>query len=65
MPTVAKKSATGLAQVYIRWGENFHGRLRPAYDSAPNAQAELTARQLRTLEGIISRYMEKCQGGHA
>lgn len=59
------KKQTGLAQVYIRHETGFHGRLRPCYDSAPDAQAELTDKQLRTLRSMISRYMERCQPRHA
>ena len=52
---------SGLAQVYIRHEPGFHERLIPAYDSAPVSKAEMTTRQVSTLNGIIARYMKKCQ----
>jgi len=52
---------TGLASVYIRHEVNFHGSLRPSYDSAPMAKGELTYLQLRTLNRRIVKYVHDCE----
>ena len=56
-----KKTETGLASVYIRHTLGFHGNLRPAYDSAADAQAELTDRQASQLRSLIAKFMQRCK----
>jgi hypothetical protein len=51
---------TGLCQVYICHSEGFSGHLRPAHDTAPIAKQEMTDSEVRTLTGMIHRYMCKC-----
>lgn len=55
------RERTGLCQIYSCWSEGFSGRLRPCYDSAPIAKAEMTDHQVRTLQSMIARYMTRCQ----
>lgn len=59
-----RKKETGLCQVYIRHSEGFHGRLRPAYDSASDALGEMTDSEVSTLRAIINRYVAKCHKRH-
>ena len=40
----ARRKETGLCSVYIRHDVGFHGRLRPAHDSAPTSHRYPSAR---------------------
>jgi hypothetical protein len=59
------KKRTGLCQVYICHSEGFSGHLRPAYDSAPRAKAEMTDKQVQTMANIIQKYMMKCRASNS
>ena len=60
-----KKTETGLASVYIRHTLGFHGNLRPAYDSAADAQKDMNSdfanndKTLTTWRATINNYYTK------
>lgn len=56
----SRQKQTGLCQVYICHSVNFHGHLRPCYDSGTACEGELTDRQVSTLRSLINRYVGKC-----
>lgn len=57
---INKLKRTGRVSVYIKWCEDFHAKLRPSYDSAPDAYGELTNDQLRTLVRRVHKYLFEC-----